>query len=89
MFSNDVDITEMAAALAMDSNATFNLSKEGEDLIKGSTVNTKRYGKTKKGVEMRFFDTIEQYGGPQLQKLLTIKKNKNKIETERLFYFVL
>jgi hypothetical protein len=38
---------------------------------------------------MRFFDTIEQYGGPQLKKLLTIKTSSNLIETDRVFYFLL
>jgi hypothetical protein len=84
-----ISITDMAALLINENIENFKFSKEEEDLIKDSTVNTKRYEKTKYGIEERFFETIEKYGGPHLQVLLpTITANKGT-ERDRTFYFVL
>jgi hypothetical protein len=79
--------TDLAMSLLSSGNEKFNLSKEEENLIQDSTVNTKKYGRTKLGIETRFFDTIQQYGGPELQPLLEIVETK-KIK-ERQFYIVL
>lgn len=87
-FAN-VSLTDLAVSLNENYNTTFNLSTEEENLIKGSLVNTRKYEKTKSGVETRFFDTIEKYGGPQLQQLLQIITVNNGIEKDRLFYFML
>ncbi len=71
-----------------DKNITFNLSREEEEFIQGSTVNTKHYEKTKWGIEDRFFETVKKHGGPQLQQLLPIITTKKGTE-ERVFYFML
>jgi hypothetical protein len=84
-----ISITDMAAALINEQNDVFNLSKEEEDLIKDSTVNTKKYEQGKKGIEDRFFETIEKYGGTQLQQLLTTITTNKGTERDRAFYFVL
>jgi hypothetical protein len=52
-------IEELAAQLVIDGNKCFNLSADDERLIVGSSVNKKKYGKSKEGVERRFFETIE------------------------------
>jgi hypothetical protein len=85
----NTSLTDMAAALIEDNNISFNLSTEEESLIKDSTVNTKRYEKSKSGIEERFFETIETYGGPQLLKLLPIITVNKGTERDRAFYFLL
>jgi len=45
--------------------------------MKPLTVNTHKYGWTKQGLEKRFFDTIQQYCGPDLQPLLEFVEVKN------------
>jgi hypothetical protein len=85
----NISVVDLAASLLDDKNGTFNLSKKEEDLIQGSTVNTKRYEKTKWGVEDRFFETIQNHGGPQLNQLLPIITTKKGTERDRVFYFIL
>ncbi|MFY7882254.1 MAG: hypothetical protein ACOVR6_08160 [Fimbriimonas sp.] len=81
------DYTALAGLLLQDNNTTFNFSTEEEKLIKESSVNTFRYGKSKEGIEKRFFDTIEQYGGDDLKKLVEVTVRKQI--PERRFYVVL
>lgn len=64
------DYTTLAASLIISNNNNFQLSKEKESLIAGSTVNTVRYSKSKAGIENRFFDTIAQLGGDDMKPLL-------------------
>jgi hypothetical protein len=64
------DYTNLAASLITSNNANFHFTTEEESLIKGSTVNTFKYTKSKAGMERRFFDTIQQFGGPKMQPLL-------------------
>ncbi len=66
---------------------SLNLSKEEEALVTDSLVNTKKYEKTKNGVEARFFDTIDKYGGTELKKLLF--QHTTPLQSDRLFYFLL
>ncbi len=84
-----ISCVNLAASLLDNNNIAFNLTKEEEELIQGSTVNTKRYEKTRYGIEERFFKTIEKHGGPQLQKLLPIVTTNKCTERERVFYFML
>jgi hypothetical protein len=46
-------IEELAAQLLIDGNKCFNLTADDERLILGSSVNKKKYGKSKEGVERR------------------------------------
>jgi hypothetical protein len=62
---------ELTAQLLIDGNKCFNLSVDDESLICGSSVNKKKYGKSKEGVENHFFETIEQYGNAESKKLHT------------------
>lgn len=64
------DYTTLAASLIISNNNNFQLSKEKESLIAGSTVNTVRYSKSKAGIENRFFDTIAPLGGDDMKPLL-------------------
>jgi hypothetical protein len=72
-------------AAALDGNV--NLSKEEEDLVASSLVNTKKYEDSNKGIEARFFDTIDRYGGQQLKYLL--EEITTNFEKEKRFYFML
>jgi len=83
----DFNYTDLAALLQSSNNANFNLSTEEDGLITGSCVNTVRYKKSKAGIEKRFFDTIDQFGGIEMKPLLEIVEVK-KIH-ERRFYVVL
>jgi hypothetical protein len=69
-YKNDVNIMDMAKELLDDTSNIFNLSTTVQDLINYSTVNTKKYEKTRTVVEQRLFDTIEKYGNNTLKKLL-------------------
>jgi len=83
----DFDYTDLAALLQNSNNANFNLSTEEDGLITNSCVNTVQYNKSKAGIEKRFFDTIDQFGGALLKPLLQFVDVK-KIK-ERRFYVVL
>jgi hypothetical protein len=87
--SSGLSIVDLAASLIQDMNGNFNLSKEEEELIQGSTVNTKRYERSKWGVEDRFFETIEKHGDPQLQPLLPFITTNKGTERDRVFCFML
>jgi hypothetical protein len=63
------------------------LSKEEHQLVMSSSVNTKKYEKSKRGVEQRFFDTIDKFGGEHLQKLIFFVEDG--FTKERLFYIKL
>jgi len=82
----DFDVCQMAKDvynLGFDAD----MSSEELELIRTSTVNTKKYEKSKNGIEERFFDTIEKYGGVHL-KPLTLYAADGYC-TERLFYIKL
>jgi hypothetical protein len=81
-----ISLSDIAISLHQDSNA-LNLSKEEENLITDSIVNTKKYEKIKNGVENRFFDTIDKYGSPELKKLLV--QHTTPFKSDKLFYFLL
>jgi len=53
-------------------------------LVMNSSVNTKAYEKNKKGIEARFFDTIERYGSNLLKQLT--RYAMDGFRQERLFY---
>jgi hypothetical protein len=53
-------------------------------LVMNSSVNTKEYEKNKKGIEARFFDTIERYGSNLLKQLT--RYAMDGFRQERLFY---
>jgi hypothetical protein len=82
-------IEDLAAQLLIDGNKCFNLSADDERLILGSSVNKKKYGKSKEGVEKRFFETIEQYGNAELKQLLTVCTPGVGMLPERRFYTLL
>jgi hypothetical protein len=90
-FESDVPlkINDLAAQLLSEGNKCFNLSKEEERMIAGSSVNRKKYGKSKEGVETRFFETIEHYGSAELKKLLTMGTPGPGMLPERVFYSML
>jgi len=62
----DLNITDMARSL-LDDSCDPHISAKEAVLIANSSVNTKKYEKNKKGVESRFFDTLEKFGGDQLK----------------------
>jgi len=79
--------TNLATSLITSNNANFNFTTEEESLIKGSTVNTFKYTKSKAGTETRFFDTIKQFGGPEMQPLLEdVEQKKLRKSASTLFY---
>jgi len=86
-FDKEFDYTNLAAFLINNNNDTFNFSMEEDSIIKGSCVNTVRYKKSKVGVENRFFDTIEQFGGKEMKPLLEFIEVKQI--KERRFYVIL
>jgi hypothetical protein len=56
-------------------------------LVIKSSVNTKEYEKNKKGIEARFFDTIERYGNNLLKQLTRFAMDGCR--QERIFYIKL
>jgi hypothetical protein len=82
-------IEDLAANLLSEGNKCFNISKEEEMMILGSSVNKKKYGKRKEGVETRFFETIEQYGNSELKNLLTVGTPAPGMLPEKVFYTML
>jgi hypothetical protein len=72
--------TDLAMSLLSSGNEKFHLSKEEESLIQDSTINTKNYGRTKLGIETRFFDTFNNTGVlncSHFWRLLKPKKLRN------------
>jgi hypothetical protein len=83
----EFDYTNLAALLLNTNSDTFDFSTEEDSIIKSSCVNTVCYKKTKAGVENRFFDMVEQFGGNEMKPLLEFVEVK-KIK-ERRFYVIL
>ncbi len=79
----------MAAQLLVDGNKCFNLSADDERLIVGLSCNKKKYGKSKEGIEKRFFETLEQYGNKEIKSLLTVATPDVGMLPERHFYTLL
>jgi hypothetical protein len=73
--------------IALGLEESISLTKEEEDLVSNSLVNTKTYEDSNKGIEMRFFDTIEKYGSQQLKLLL--QETTSNFEKDKRFYFML
>ncbi len=84
---DNFDYTTLAGLLLQDNNTAFNFSTEEEKLITESSVNTLDYGKSKEGIKKHFFDTVEQYGGEDLKKLVKVIVRKQI--SERRFYVIL
>jgi hypothetical protein len=85
--NKEFDYTNLAAFLINNNNDTLiNFSTEEDSIIKGSCVNTVHYKKSKVGVENRFFDTIEQFGGKEMKPLLEFIEVKQI--KERRFYVI-
>jgi len=82
----DLNITDLARSL-LDDSCDPHISAEEAVLIANSSANTKKYEKNKKGVESRFFDMLEKFGGDQLKKLTSYANDGFK--SERLFYILL
>jgi hypothetical protein len=61
--ADTINLTEIARGIVDDSTDTT-LDAGELSLIINSSVNTKQYEKNKKGIEQRFFDTVEKFGGP-------------------------
>ncbi len=78
----DLNITDLTRSL-MDDSCDPHISAEEAVLIANSSVNTKKYEKNKKGVESRFFDTLEKFGGDQLKKLTSYAT----VDLSRSVYF--
>jgi hypothetical protein len=78
--TSKITIAETRASLSdmIDIASTCNLSKEEEDLVKGSLVNTRNYEKTYVDIEEFFFDIINKFGCPQLQHLQTMHTSLKK-----------
>jgi hypothetical protein len=81
-----INICDLARNI-MDDNLDPHVSAEELKLIMNSTVNTKKYERSKDGIELRFFDTIDKFGGDQLRKLSCYAMDGFK--QERLFYIKL
>jgi hypothetical protein len=65
--AESVDITVLAKSLFTEEDP--HISAEEQELIINSSVNTKQYEKTKRGIEQHFFDTIDKFGGVHLRPL--------------------
>jgi hypothetical protein len=84
--ADTVNLTEIARGIVDDSlDSTLDASELS--LIVNSSVNTKQYKKNKKGIEQRYFDTVDKFGGPLLQMLTRFGQDGYK--KERLFYIKL
>jgi hypothetical protein len=81
---DSIDLSELAKSILDDCHDPH---VSAEELIMTSCVNTKKYEKTEGGIENRFFDTIDKYGGDQLRKLSFFAMDGFK--EERLFYIKL
>jgi hypothetical protein len=80
---NSVSLTDIAKGMVNDADdSTMDASELA--LILNSSVNTKQYEKNKKGIELRFFDTLDKFGGPLLRTLT--KFAQDGFKKERLFY---
>jgi len=83
---NNVSLMEIAKSVS-NAAAVMEVNDTELSAILHSTVNTKQYEKNKKGMEQRFFDTIDRFGGPLLQQLT--KYAMDGFKKERLFYIKL
>jgi len=80
---NSVSLTDIAKGMVNDADdSTMDASELA--LILNSSVNTILYKKNKKGIEHRFFDTLDKFGGPLLRTLT--KFSHDGFKNERLFY---
>jgi len=84
--SSAFDLTALAKSVFDEVNDPH-LTEEENLLVMSSSVNTKKYEKSKRGVEQRFFDTIEKFGGEHLHKLTYYAEDG--FTKERLFYIKL
>jgi hypothetical protein len=84
--SSAFDLTALAKSVFDEVNDPH-LTEEENLLVMSSSVNTKKYEKSKRGVEQRFFDTIEKFGGEHLRKLTYYAEDG--FTKERLFYIKL
>jgi len=83
---NNVSLMEIAKSVSVAA-AVMEVNDTELSAILHSTVNTKQYEKNKKGMEQRFFDTIDRFGGLLLQQLT--KYAMDGFMRERLFYIKL
>jgi hypothetical protein len=83
---NNVSLMKITKSVS-DAAAVMELNDTELSAILHSTVNTKQYEKNKKGMEQRFFDTIDRFGGSLLQQLT--KYAMDGFKRERLFYIKL
>jgi hypothetical protein len=81
-----LDLNDMAK-LITDDAMDPNISEEELKLIMSSSVNTEVYEKSCTGVESRFFDTIDKYGGDTLKPLVMFADDS--FMKERVFYIKL
>ena len=84
--SQHVSLSDLARSLHDDRNDPH-ISNEERDLIMNACVNTKEYEKSRRGVESRFFDTLENYGGDSLRQLTLY--DLDEFKQERIFYIKL
>jgi len=85
MSSQHVSLSDLARSLYEDKDP--HISTEERDLIMNASVNTKEYEKSRRGVESRFFDTLDQYGGDGLRQLTLY--HIDGFKQERIFYIKL
>jgi hypothetical protein len=66
--ADTVSLTEIARGI-VDNSMDTTLDASELSLILNSSVNMKQYEKNNRGIEERFFDTVDKFGGPLLQTL--------------------
>jgi hypothetical protein len=81
-----IDLSAIAQSM-FDSKSDANYSEEETAVIMNSTVNTKQYEKNRSGIEARFFDTVEKFGGDSLKPLTLFARDG--FRKNRLFYIKL
>jgi hypothetical protein len=86
MSSQQVSLSDLARSLYEDKDDPH-ISMEERDLIMKASVNTKEYEKSRRGVESRFFDTLDKYGGDGLRQLTLY--DYDGFKQERIFYIKL
>jgi len=84
--ADDINVLDLAK-LVFEEGIDVDASEEEQSLLLSSTVNTKAYEKNKKGIEERFFDTLEKFGGTHLKQLALYAEDG--FRKERLFYMKL
>jgi len=65
---DNYNLVDIARGILED-KSNDSLMEEEQRLIANSTVNTQQYESNKHGVEKRFFDTLDSYGGTLLKPL--------------------